>query len=78
MQGQILWYFLLGPYILVEVVVKNKVLIVGISEKVDFRDGLEFIVKILVSVSVGELHHWVFQAPDALEHGVHDYMISHT
>lgn len=59
LQGQILGYLLLGPNILVEVVVKNEILVVGISEEVDFGDWLEFIVKILVSVSIGELYHWV-------------------
>lgn len=54
---------------------KNEVLIIGIPEEVDFGDRLEFIVKVLVCVSIGELYHWVFQAPDALEHGVHNYMI---
>lgn len=75
LQRQILRYLLFRPYILVKVIVQDKILVVGISKEVNFWDGFKFIVKVLVGVSIRELYHGVLQASNTLKHWVHNLRV---
>ena len=70
MEDKVFRDLFLGPEVLVEVVLKDEVLVVGVSEKVDLGIGLEFVVEVFVGVSVRKLDHRVFEVTNRFKHGV--------
>ena len=75
LEDQVFGYLFFRPKIFMKIIVHNQVLIVGVSEKVNFRNCLKLVIEKFVSIPVWELDNWVFEIANPVEHLVSNYHV---